>query len=309
MIRTLFLSTALVAGLAAPLAAQEAADSTEATPAEPAATTPLNPEATPAEGDAQGDAATGADADEAGAGDTNADAGDEGGDSDAASADKPRVGLTSSMAEASFTTPQGEEVTISREQAPGATLEGDWALIGRDCPPFCIQPMTPAPGVETVGELELIEAMKGGDVTLVDGRTPDWYISGTIPGAINIPFTQSIERLGELGCEPDFDGKFDCTDANEAILFCNGPWCGQSPTAIREMVDAGYPAERIRYYRGGMQEWRMLGLTVAGGTQPAATDPVAEQEVTPDDAAEPGAGQEKAAADAETDAGAENAAE
>lgn len=51
------------------------------------------------------------------------------------------------------------------------------------------------------------------------------------------------------------------------ILFCNGPWCGQSPTAIRAMIGAGYPADRISYYRGGMQEWRLLGLTVAGGGQ------------------------------------------
>jgi hypothetical protein len=30
------------------------------------------------------------------------------------------------------------------------------------------------------------------------------------------------------------------------------------------MIAAGYPAERIAYYRGGMQVWRLLGLTVAG---------------------------------------------
>jgi hypothetical protein len=47
-------------------------------------------------------------------------------------------------------------------------------------------------------------------------------------------------------------------------LFCNGIWCGQSPTAIRNMIEAGYPADRISYYRGGMQVWRVLGLTVTG---------------------------------------------
>ena len=48
-------------------------------------------------------------------------------------------------------------------------------------------------------------------------------------------------------------------------LFCNGIWCGQSPTAIRNMIEAGYPPERIAYYRGGMPTWRLLGVTVSNG--------------------------------------------
>lgn len=175
-----------------------------------------------------------------------------------------RVGITKDMAQASYTTPEGE-FTVQRDQTPGAKLEGDWALTGPDCPPFCIQPMIPAEGVTTIGELELIEAMQEGDTILVDGRTPDWFAGGTIPGAINIPYTESIERLAELGCEPDFDGEFDCTNASKVIMFCNGTWCGQSPTAIREMISAGYPAERISYYRGGMLDWRLLGFNVRGG--------------------------------------------
>ena len=176
-----------------------------------------------------------------------------------------RVGITAEMAEASWTSPGGEPVTVTRDQTPGATLTGDWALTGHDCPPFCIQPLSPAPGVTTVGELELIDAMKAGETILVDGRTPDWFAGGTIPGAINIPYTQAVERLAELGCEPDFDGEFDCSGASRVILFCNGIWCGQSPAAIRAMIEAGYPVDRIQYYRGGMVAWRLLGLTVAGG--------------------------------------------
>ena len=176
-----------------------------------------------------------------------------------------RVGITAEMAEAGWISPGGEPMTVTRDQTPGATLTGDWALTGHDCPPFCIQPMSPAPGVTTVGELELIEAMEAGDTILVDGRTPEWFAGGTIPGAINVPYTQAVERLAELGCEPDFDGKFDCADASEVILFCNGIWCGQSPAAIRAMIGAGYPVDRIHYYRGGMLAWRLLGLTVAGG--------------------------------------------
>ena len=157
-------------------------------------------------------------------------------------------------------TPDGP-VEIAREQDNAAVLEGEWAQTSRPCPPFCIQPMTPAEGVETVGELELIDALQDPDVSVIDSRTYDWWRDGTIPGAVNLPYTQVVDRLGELGCVPDFDG-WDCSAARQVVLFCNGLWCGQSPTAIRAMIAEGYPAERIRYYRGGMQTWRLLGLTV-----------------------------------------------
>ena len=50
--------------------------------------------------------------------------------------------------------------------------------------------------------------------------------------------------------------------AKELLLWCNGPWCDQSPRAIRNLLALGYPAEKLRYYRGGMQDWMVLGLTV-----------------------------------------------
>ena len=81
------------------------------------------------------------------------------------------------------------------------------------------------------------------------------------PEPCTFPTPQVVDRLAELGCEADFEG-WDCTNAQRVVLFCNGLWCGQSPTAIRNMVEAGYPVDRIMYYRGGMQNWRLLGLTV-----------------------------------------------
>jgi len=122
-------------------------------------------------------------------------------------------------------TPDGPAV-IAREQDPAAKLEGDWALTSRACPPFCVQPMQPAEGVRTIGELELLDMLADPDALVFDG--------------------------------------FICEDVPEIALFCNGPWCGQSPTAIRRIIEAGFPAEKISYYRGGMQVWRMMGFTVTG---------------------------------------------
>lgn len=153
------------------------------------------------------------------------------------------------------------DAEISRIQDPDHVVTGEWARTSRPCPPFCIQPMTPADGVSTIGELELLALLRDPEVTVIDSRTPDWFAGGSIPGAINIPYTEMVDHLGRFGCQIDFEG-WICEEARPVALFCNGPWCGQSPAAIRRMIEAGFPAEKISYYRGGMQIWRLLGLTV-----------------------------------------------
>lgn len=152
-------------------------------------------------------------------------------------------------------------VEISRIQDNENKVSGTWALTSRACPPFCIQPVVPAQGVTIIGELELMAMLQDPEAIVVDSRVTKHFEGGSIPGAISIPFSEAADRLDELGCEIDFDG-FDCENAKPVALFCNGPWCGQSPTAARKMIEAKYPAEKIHYYRGGMQVWRMLGLTV-----------------------------------------------
>ncbi len=153
-------------------------------------------------------------------------------------------------------------VEISRNPDQDNQITGEWARTSRACPNFCVQPMVPAPGVTPIGELELLAMLQDPEVIVVDSRVPADHAGGTIPGAISIPYNEAADRLDELGCEIDFDG-FDCEGAKPVALFCNGNWCGQSPTAARRMIEAGYPAEKIHYYRGGMQAWRLLGLTVS----------------------------------------------
>jgi len=154
-------------------------------------------------------------------------------------------------------------VEILRDQNTDATTDPEFAKTSRQCPPFCIQPMQVAPGVTTVGEIELLKFSENGG-KLIDGRTLEWHLDGTIPGAINMPYTEMASRLDEVGCTRS-DGDWDCTNAEEVLLFCNGPWCGQSPMAIKAMLREGYPAENIFYYRCGMQAWNGFGLTVVDG--------------------------------------------
>lgn len=146
-------------------------------------------------------------------------------------------------------TPDGA-VDITRKKTEAALIGG------------VLQPMVPVAGVTPVGELEVLDALKTNSAKVVDMRTLEWRTKSTIPGSIHIPYTEVAMRLNELGCSGS-QGNWDCSAADDMIAFCNGPACPQSPTAIKAMVREGYPVEKIFYYRGGMQDWIVLGLTVA----------------------------------------------
>ncbi|WPE17505.1 rhodanese-like domain-containing protein [Candidatus Thioglobus autotrophicus] len=173
-----------------------------------------------------------------------------------------------------------EVAGISRNQDNKATIDPAFAKTSRPCPPFCIQPTAPfAPAaVETVTELDVIHAARdaaNGDTSalVVDARTPGWVKKGTIPHAVNVPFTKLNSKAlakdpmavvdiltGTFGVK-DLDGVLDYNNAKTLYLFCNGSWCGQSPASIRALLTMGYPENKIKYYRGGMNAWKSLGLT------------------------------------------------
>ena len=89
----------------------------------------------------------------------------------------------------------GQKVTITRGHDLHATIPEAFQKTDRGCPPFCVEPMRLMPGVETMGELEVLGYLKRmgeGDssVLVVDSRTPDWVMRGTIPGSVNVPWTK-----------------------------------------------------------------------------------------------------------------------
>jgi rhodanese-related sulfurtransferase len=178
---------------------------------------------------------------------------------------------------------QGEKVTINRASDSSETIPKPFAKVARHCPPFCIQPAVVAPGVETVGELEVLGYLKrvgDGDrkVMVIDSRTPEWIIRGTIPGSVNIPWNKinvDVQGTFEVAAEADtlhdiltnqlgvqdINGTLDFRNAKTLVLYCNGSWCPQSSTNIKTLLKLGYPAYKLKWYRGGMQDWVSLGLT------------------------------------------------
>lgn len=182
-------------------------------------------------------------------------------------------------------THDGETVTVTRGHDRDATLPEMFQKTDRGCPPFCVQPIEAAPGVDTVGELELLDYLhrihQGDDTILViDSRTPDWVMRGTIPGAVNIPWTRintdtegTFQTPGEadtlvqiladeFGAEQDPQtGDWSFDGAKTLVLFCNGIWCPQSTANIKTLIEYGYPVHKLKWYRGGMQDWVSVGLT------------------------------------------------
>jgi rhodanese-related sulfurtransferase len=182
--------------------------------------------------------------------------------------EKITVGLTSNMPYADIKH-KGNKIRIKRIQNEQNKLTGNFGKTSRPCPPFCITPIEVSPRVKTVGELELISFLKQNSKSktglLIDARLAKFYDVETIPGAINIPFIlftkPSIKEVILLLGVKENNGEYDFTQAKSLYLFCNGPWCEQSPRAIKALLDFGYPANKLYYYRGGMQLWKLFSLT------------------------------------------------
>jgi rhodanese-related sulfurtransferase len=177
----------------------------------------------------------------------------------------------------------GKIVTITRSDAKNATLPKGYEKTSRHCPPFCIQPVTVLPGVETIGELEMLDYLKrvsDGDksILVVDSRGPEWVARGTIPGSVNVPWrTINTDMGGMFAMDGEAetlkqvlsdtfgakrtDSGWDFSNAKTLVLFCNGLWCGQSSINIKTLAKLGYPTKKLKWYRGGMQDWVSVGLT------------------------------------------------
>ncbi len=204
------------------------------------------------------------------------------------------VGLTSDKPYI-YVVHEGQSVKIERVQNPDYQLVGYMAKTSRPCPPHCLKPMFPVnPDVGIYGEVELLDfmenALRDKKGILIDARTPSWFKKGTIPGAVNIPFTKLSKapdseevvallkkfggkERGEIGFFTALledwgiiDAKYktekwDFTEAKDLVLFCNGASCGQSIRGIKGVLATGYPADKIKYYRGGVRMWEFWGLT------------------------------------------------
>jgi rhodanese-related sulfurtransferase len=139
------------------------------------------------------------------------------------------------------------------------------------CPPFCIQPMH-IENVKTVAELEVLEFIKvlkkKQSKLLIDARKNLLYKKQTIPGATNIPHNMLQDGskyqkkiLTLLGAKPRINS-WDFSKVPTLLIFGNSEEESQASDAIKQLLKLSYPSEKILYYRGGVNAWKRLGLTL-----------------------------------------------
>jgi len=129
----------------------------------------------------------------------------------------------------------------------------------KPCPPYCVSSMS-IKNIKTVGELEVLKFISHLGNTkrriLVDARTMKQYKKNTIPASVNIPYSM-LDKTSKYRGEVIKLLK----NIDKLLIFDNGILDTQATKMINNLLDAGYPQNKILYYRGGLQSWKYLGLT------------------------------------------------
>jgi hypothetical protein len=166
----------------------------------------------------------------------------------------------------------GAPIVIAPASTDAARHAALFAAIAPACNPHCIASQTVAEGVATLQEPDvlafLVSEVSENMGLLADAPMPGDRAQGFIPGSVSLPFETVSENnefrdeiLKALGARA-FEDVFNFTDAQDLVVFDGGPTQDDAAMLINHLLGAGYPPEKIRYYRGGMQVWSVLGLTV-----------------------------------------------
>jgi hypothetical protein len=169
----------------------------------------------------------------------------------------------------------GKPVFLMRHQEPDHTIVAPYDQTARDCPPYCIQPMQLAPGVETDRRARadrLSRARLQGRADPGDRFTHRALgIAGDDPGSDPPPLhaagsgaraTRGDRRAvgirvwcDSLECPVEFQRREDPGPLLQRTLV------RAVPDQYPRLAGARLSADRIKWYRGGMQMWEQLGLT------------------------------------------------
>jgi rhodanese-related sulfurtransferase len=102
----------------------------------------------------------------------------------------------------------------------------------------------PAPSISP-SELQARQ-QQGVSLQILDVRSPEEYATGHVPGAVNIPHTDLVDRLSEVESK------------NGVVLYCMvGP-----RARLGEEILQGAGVSKILHLEGGMAAWMESGLPI-----------------------------------------------
>ena len=196
-----------------------------------------------------------------------------------------------------FVVHQGRSIKVERDldQSFRARIgiRGTLMQTSTACPPFCLQAITLDVPVASVAEAEIVDfmltTMRDNNGILIDVRHPKQFKTATIPGSINLFIqdlmkaqedgtmdaalerlgakrreqpgwlTRQLEAYGLIGNDLRTDS-WDFTDASELIVWATSATDNTSAKVIHMLLSAGYPASKLKWYRGGMAAWQYWGF-------------------------------------------------
>jgi rhodanese-related sulfurtransferase len=100
---------------------------------------------------------------------------------------------------------------------------------------------------------ELEQAIADGTVTVVETLGPQYFESGHLPGAINIPHTEVAQLADAL--LPDKDAPI--------VTYCSNTACRNSEIVAAQLTARGYTD--VRKYAEGKDDWNAAGLPLEAG--------------------------------------------
>jgi len=124
------------------------------------------------------------------------------------------------------------------------------------------------PGARIVSVQTVKTLLQTKQATLIDARSPDEYVAGHIPGAVNVYYNEHSARAINFDAAQDiFDFTKVFPDRDRTYIFsCNGIECWKSYKAAVYALKHGY--RHVLWLREGFPGWKAAGLPVAVGSQP-----------------------------------------
>jgi rhodanese-related sulfurtransferase len=102
------------------------------------------------------------------------------------------------------------------------------------------------------------QRMQGAEGLLfVDSRRPDDFVTGHIPGALNVPLERA-QRPEKTEAGPDWAGMLDIPGEQTLVIYCEGGDCQTSISLAKIIREQGY--QDIRIFAGGWAEWSAARL-------------------------------------------------